>query len=153
MKFMRLAVKEALFGVIHEHGGPFGAVIVKKNKVIARAHNTVLKDNDATCHAEVNVVRKASKKLKTFDLKGCEIYTTCEPCPMCFSAMHWANIKRVYYGATLADAKKAGFNELDISAKEMKMYGKSKVELKEKVLCEECLIPFGVFKKRKGKKY
>jgi len=153
MKFMRLAIKEALFGVKHNHGGPFGAVVVCKGKVIASAHNTVLKDKDATCHAEVNVIRKASKKLKKFDLKGCEIYATCEPCPMCFSAIHWANIKKIYYGASLADSKKAGFNELDISAKEMRRNGKSKVSLEEKVLCEECLVPFDEFKKKKGKRY
>ena len=96
--FMKLAVEEAKLGVKENHGGPFGAVIVKDGKVIAKAHNTVLKDNDPTCHAEINAIRKASKILDTFDLTGYELYTTGKPCPMCKGAIQWAKIEKVYYG-------------------------------------------------------
>ena len=110
-KFMALAIKEAKEGIDHVHGGPFGAVIVKDGKVIASAHNTVLRDNDPTAHGEVNVIRKASLALGTFDLSGCEIYTTGEPCPMCLGAILWANIQKVYFGANIIDAEAIGFRD------------------------------------------
>jgi len=110
-KFMHQAIKDALNGVQKNHGGPFGAVIVKDGKIISKAHNMVLKLNDATAHAEMNVIRKASKKLGTYDLSGCEIYTTCMPCPMCMGAIRWANIKSVYFGATSQDADDIGFRD------------------------------------------
>ncbi len=109
--FMQDALKEAYLGVQKNHGGPFGAVIVKDGKVVARAHNTVLRDSDPTCHAEMNAIRKASAKLKTFDLDGCEVYTTGRPCPMCASAIQWAKIDKVYYGCDYSDAKEIGFDE------------------------------------------
>lgn len=111
MSYIELAQKEALSGVKKNHGGPFGAVIVKGNKIIAFAHNEVLKTNDPTMHAEISVIRKAAKKLKKFDLSDCVLYTSCEPCPMCFSAIHWARIKKVYYYAKKSDAKRAGFDD------------------------------------------
>jgi guanine deaminase len=151
--FMKEAIKEAYYGMRHNHGGPFGAVVVCKGKIVSRAHNCVLKTNDPTAHAEVNAIRKASRKLKRYNLSGCEIYTTAEPCPMCFSAIHWARIKKIYFGASIADAKKAGFNELEISAKDMKKHGKSKVELREKVLCKECTLPFKEYVKTKKRTY
>lgn len=110
-KWMRIAYSEALTGMFCNEGGPFGAVIVKDKKIIAKAHNRVLKTNDPTAHAEINAIRKASKKLGTFDLSGCVIYTTCKPCPMCLGAIFWARIQRVYYGATDKDAAKAGFDD------------------------------------------
>ncbi len=109
--FMKLAVEEAKLGVKENHGGPFGAVIVKDGKVIAKAHNTVLKDDDPTCHAEINAIRKASKILDTFDLTDCELYTTGKPCPMCKSAIQWAKIDKVYYVCDYNDAKEIGFDE------------------------------------------
>ena len=108
---MSIAVKEAFLGMRKGEGGPFGAVIIKGGKVIARAHNTVLKTKDPTAHAEVNAIRKASKKLKRFDLSDCVIYSTCEPCPMCFSAIYWANIKTVYFCSTRHDANVIGFKD------------------------------------------
>ncbi len=110
-KYMKLAIAEAKKGIDHVHGGPFGAVIVKDGVVIAKGHNTVLKDHDPTAHGEVNAIRKATKKLQTFDLTGCEIYTTGEPCPMCLGAILWANIKKVYFGANIDDTEKIGFRD------------------------------------------
>ena len=110
-KFMKLAIKEAVNGIENNDGGPFGSVIVKDGKVIAKAHNCVLKNKDATCHGEMQAIRKASKKLGTFDLSGCEIYTTGYPCPMCSGAILWANIKKVYFGCDMQDAQKLGFRD------------------------------------------
>jgi len=111
MDFMLQAVKEAFFGIRHNHGGPFGAIIVRNGKIIASAHNTVIKTNDPTAHAEVNAVRKAAKKLKRFDLSDCVIYTNCEPCPMCLGAVYWAHLDKMYYGNTKTDAKNIGFDD------------------------------------------
>lgn len=110
-KFLELAIKESKSGLKSKAGGPFGAVIVKNSKVIASAHNLVLKTCDPTAHAEISAIRKASKKLKTFDLTGCEIYITAMPCPMCLFAIHWANIKNIYYSATSSDIEKIGFRD------------------------------------------
>lgn len=108
---MQKAINEAVKGVNQGHGGPFGAVIVKDGKIISTSHNEVLKSNDPTAHAEINAIKKASKKLQTFDLSGCEIYTTCMPCPMCMGAIRWANISTIYYGATSEDANFIGFRD------------------------------------------
>ena len=108
---MQVAIDEALKGIDANEGGPFGAVIVKDNKIISKAHNLVLKTNDPTAHAEINAIKEASSKLNSFDLSGCELYTTCEPCPMCLGAIFWARIDRVYFGATKLDAQKAGFDD------------------------------------------
>lgn len=110
-KFMRMAVKEAEKGIDHGHGGPFGAVIVKDGVVVGKGHNQVVKNNDPTCHGEMMAIHKACKKLGTFDLKGCEIYTTGEPCPMCLAAILWANIDKVYYGCNIYDTEKIGFRD------------------------------------------
>jgi tRNA(Arg) A34 adenosine deaminase TadA len=96
---------------ITKGGGPFGAVIVKDGKEIASGYNQVTTKNDPTAHAEVTAIRKAAKKLKKFDLSGCEIYTSCEPCPMCLSAIYWARIDKIYYANTKADAKSIGFDD------------------------------------------
>ena len=135
---MRLAITEARKNLETMAGGPFGAVIVKGSEIVAFARNTVLR-TDATSHAEINAIRKASLKLKTFDLSGCVIYSTCEPCPMCFSAIHWAKIDLIAYGATIKDAKKIGFNELGISCRQMKSRGKSQVKIISGLLRNECL--------------
>ena len=92
-------------------GGPFGAVILKDNEMIASSHNTVIKTNDPTAHAEVNAIRIASKKLNRFDLSDCILLTSSEPCPMCLSAIMWAGIKKVYYGCDIHDAKEIGFSD------------------------------------------
>ena len=92
-------------------GGPFGAVIVKDEKVIAESANTVVPENDPTAHAEVSVIRLACKALNTYDLSGCVIYTSCEPCPMCLGAIYWAHIDKIYYANTKADAAAIGFDD------------------------------------------
>ena len=96
---------------VKKGGGPFGAVVVKDGKVIAESANSVTPDNDPTAHAEVNAIRLACKKLGTFMLDDCEIYASCEPCPMCLGAIYWAHIKTIYYAGTRSDAAKAGFDD------------------------------------------
>lgn len=109
-EFMLQAIEVAKQN-IERGGGPFGAVIVKNNEVIASTGNSVTIDNDPTAHAEVNAIRQACQHLNTFDLSGCEIYSSCEPCPMCLSAIYWAHIDTLYYGATKHDAALAGFDD------------------------------------------
>lgn len=138
-RFMRLAIKEARKNIRTMAGGPFGACIVKNGHVLAVARNTVL-TGDATSHAEINAIRIASCKIKDFDLSGCVIYSTTEPCPMCFGAIHWAKIEAVVFGTTIRDAKKIGFNELSISCAKMKKEGFSKVRLLPGCLTKECLV-------------
>lgn len=110
-KFMRAAIRFARKGMDKNSGGPFGCVIVRKGKIIARAHNSVTDHNDPTAHAEVVAIRKACRKLKSFQLDGCEIYASCEPCPMCFGAIYWARPDKVYFAATRQDAARAGFDD------------------------------------------
>jgi len=110
-KWMKIAYDEATNGMLANDGGPFGAVVLKDGKIIAQAHNQVLKTNDPTAHAEINAIRIASAKLNSFDLSTCTLYTTCMPCPMCLGAIFWARIKTVYYGATEEDAQKGGFDD------------------------------------------
>lgn len=106
---MELALEEAKKGVFSGDGGPFGAVVVRNGEVIASSHNMVLKNDDPTAHAEVQAIRKACKILETPLISDCEIYSTCEPCPMCLSAIMWARIPTVYFGCTKEDAGKIGF--------------------------------------------
>ena len=113
-KYMELALKEARKGMLEGKGGPFGAVIVKNGVVISVACNEVLSLNDPTAHAEILAIRRASEKLNTHDLSGCVIYTTGEPCPMCLSAIIWANIKQVYHALRAKDAEKIGFRDSKI---------------------------------------
>jgi guanine deaminase len=110
--FMDIAVAEAVEGVVKGEGGPFGAVIVGPDgKIVARAHNMVLQHNDPTAHAEVTCIRKACARLGRFDLSDCVIYSSCEPCPMCYGAIHWAKLPECKYAATAADAAEAGFDD------------------------------------------
>ena len=115
MKNLQEAIIEAKKGLNENAGGPFGAVITDEaGNVVATGHNTVLKTNDPTAHAEINAIREACQKLNTKDLSNCTISSTCEPCPMCLSAIIWANIKTIYYGSTRKDASKIGFKDNDI---------------------------------------
>lgn len=107
-QFMREAIRLADESVKHG-GGPFGAVIVKDGEIIAGSSNSVTIDHDPTAHAEVNTIRQACQKLGTFDLSGCTIYTSCEPCPMCLGAIYWAHIGRIFYGNTRKDARDIDF--------------------------------------------
>ena len=136
-KFMTLAIEKARES-LRNRGAPFAACIVKNNGVIACAHGKVYKTLDPTAHAEITAIREACGKLKTEDLTGCTVYSTCEPCPMCFSACHWARISKIFYGASLKDSKKAGFKELEIPAAKIKKLGKSTVQVKGGILKTEC---------------
>jgi tRNA(Arg) A34 adenosine deaminase TadA len=150
-RFMDRAIREARRNLIRPDGGPFGACIVRDGRVVAAARNTVLKD-DATCHAEVNAIRKASKTLGTFNLSGCEIYSTTEPCPMCFGAIHWARIGTVCYGNGIRDAAKVGFHELRISNAQMKALGRSRITLVPGFMRAECLELFESWMALPGRK-
>ncbi len=110
-EFMQIAIQEAREGISNGDGGPFGTAIVRDGVLIASGHNHVLAYNDPTCHGEVDAIRKACKRLGTFDLSGCELYTTGEPCHMCLCACMWANISRIYYGCTIADNEIIGFRD------------------------------------------
>lgn len=110
-EFMRIAIQEAREGISNGDGGPFGTAIVRDGVLIASGHNHVLAYNDPTCHGEVDAIRKACKRLGTFDLTGCELYTTGEPCHMCLCACMWANISKIYYGCTIADNEIIGFRD------------------------------------------
>ncbi|RFZ82304.1 nucleoside deaminase [Mucilaginibacter terrenus] len=109
--FMQMAIELSEYNVRQGLGGPFGAVIVKDGMVVARSANKVVPTNDPTAHAEVSAIRMACTELGTFSLEGCEIYTSCEPCPMCLGAIYWARISKVYYANTKADAAAIGFDD------------------------------------------
>ena len=108
---MSEAIRLSSFGIEQNEGGPFGCVIVKDDEIIARGWNQVLLTNDPTAHAEVVAVREACKKLNSFHLEGCELYTSCEPCPMCLGAIYWARVKVIYFANTKTDAADVGFND------------------------------------------
>ena len=110
-KFMRKAIRLSIANVEKLKGGPFGAVIVKNGKVIARGTNNVTATNDPTAHAEIVAIRKACKILKTYQLTGCEIYTSCEPCPMCLAAIYWARPDKIYYANSKEDAAAINFDD------------------------------------------
>ncbi len=109
--FMRRAITLAHEKMAAGEGGPFGAVVVKDGEIIAEGHNQVTSANDPTAHAEVNAIRTACAKLGTFNLQGCEIFSSCEPCPMCLSAIYWARLDRVFFANTRADAARIGFDD------------------------------------------
>jgi tRNA(Arg) A34 adenosine deaminase TadA len=152
MDFMQRAIDKARAG-IKQGQSPFGACVVKDGEIVACEHNTVWKNNNPTEHAEMNSIREASKKLGSIDLSGCNIYSTTEPCPMCFSAIHWARIAEIVYGASIADAKKAGFNELQISDQKLKKLGKSSVRIKPGVKKDKCVGLFHEWENSGGKSY
>ena len=109
--FMRAAIQLAEDGMQAGRGGPFGCVIVRQGEIVGRGQNRVTSTNDPTAHAEVTAIRDACASLKTFQLTDCELYTSCEPCPMCLSAVYWARIPAIYYGNTRADAAAIGFDD------------------------------------------
>jgi guanine deaminase len=136
--FMRRAIAEARAHLPAMDGGPFGVCLVRNDEVLAVAHNTVLKDLDPTCHAETNAIRLAARKLKSYDLSGCDIYSTTEPCPMCFAAIHWARIGRLIYGTAIGEAARLGFNELTLGSRQMQELGRSPVVIYPGFLVDEC---------------
>lgn len=111
IKFMQEAVDSAIAGMNKNQGGPFGCIVVKNGEIVGRGNNRVTSTNDPTSHAEVNAIRDACNNLNTFQLDGCEIYTSCEPCPMCLGAIYWARPDKVYYGSNQIDAANIGFDD------------------------------------------
>lgn len=150
-KFMQIAIDEARKGIENGDGGPFGTAIVKDGVLIASGHNHVLAYNDPTCHGEVDAIRIAGQRLRTFDLTGCELYTTGEPCHMCLCACMWANISKIYYGCTIADNEIIGFrdNKFDqIFGGRDKLAG-----YMEEMDREACLALFEDYKRMNAQKY
>lgn len=141
LKFMRLAIEKARQG-IRKGQTPFGACIVKNDKVIACNHNVVWKNTDITAHAEITAIRSACKALEAIDLSGCTIYSTCEPCQMCFSACHWARISRIVFGCVIKDARNFGFNEMAVSNLKLKKLIKSKIKITSRLAVKENIALF-----------
>lgn len=138
--FMRRAIALSEESV-RTGGGPFGAVIVKDGVIVSEASNSVTLDHDPTAHAEVNAIRKATQKLGTFDLEGCEIYTSCEPCPMCLGAIYWAHLDRIYYANNRKDAARIGFDD-DFIYKEIALKPQERHKQMEVLLSEEAKEAF-----------
>jgi guanine deaminase len=139
--FMREAVRLSREGIHEGQGGPFGAVIVRGGEIIARGNNRVTSTNDPTAHAEVVAIREAARALKTFSLAGCEIYTSCEPCPMCLSAIYWARLDRIYFANTRADAAAIGFDD-DLIYREIPLPIEERAKPMQPLLREEALSVF-----------
>ena len=139
--FMQEAIERAVENVRSGRGGPFAAIIVKEGRVIAAGANCVTSTNDPTAHAEVTAIREACRMLDTFQLTGCEIYTSCEPCPMCLGAIYWARPNRVYFGATAGDAAAAGFDDSFIYDELKRAHDERRIPL-ECVMREAALKPF-----------
>ena len=131
-------------------GGPFGAVITRNGEIIATGVNRVTAEHDPTAHAEVSAIRAACKKLGTFDLSGCEIYTSCEPCPMCLGAIYWAHIDKMYYGNDKADAKRIGFDDSFIY-EEIALSPESRRLSSERILKDEAAKAFDMWMKKDDK--
>lgn len=148
-EFMREAIKLSIESV-QNGGGPFGAVIVKGGKIVAGSSNSVTVDNDPTAHAEVNVIRKAAKILGTFDLSDCEIYTSCEPCPMCLGAIYWARLNTIYYGNNKTDAKKIGFDD-EFIYKELDVEPDKRKIKAIPFLREEAIVSFQMWEEKEDK--
>lgn len=139
-ELMRKAIELSIKNVA-EGGGPFGAVIAKDGEIIATGVNRVTAEHDPTAHAEVSAIRAASEKLGTFDLSGCEIYTSCEPCPMCLGAIYWARLDRMYYGNDKHDAAAIGFDD-DFIYKELELKPENRRLKSQRLLPQEAIKAF-----------
>ena len=148
-KFMAKAI-ELSINSANTIGGPFGSVIVKDNKIIAEGSNKVTSSNDPTAHGEVVAIREACKNLKTFDLSGCEIYTSCEPCPMCLSAIYWSRLDKIYYANTREDAQKIDFDDSFIYSEFHKNINERKIPMFQ-MMQKEALKAFELWDKKKDK--
>lgn len=137
--WMRAAIQAATESVSRGAGGPFGACIVRDGQVLSVSSNHVLLGHDPTAHAEVMAIRLACLNLETHLLEGAEIYSTTEPCPMCFASLHWARVAKIYYGTNIDDVTKLGFNEMPLSNFQMRELGQSPVEIVPDFLRDECL--------------
>ena len=148
-KFMAKAI-ELSINSANTIGGPFGSVIVKDNKIIAEGSNKVTFSNDPTAHGEIVAIREACKKLNTFDLSGCEIYTSCEPCPMCLSAIYWSRLDKIYYANTREDAKKIDFDDSFIYLEIPKKIDDRKIKMTQ-MLRDDALKAFEIWDKKVDK--
>lgn len=151
-RWMRLAIDTARAGIAIGQS-PFAAVVVRAGDVVGIGHNEVWRRTDPTAHAEVVAIQRAAARLRCIDLSGCEMFTTCEPCPMCAAAIHWARIGRVWYGATIADAAGAGFNELRLAARDLYAQGGSEVTIAGEVEREACANLFAEWSRAGGRRY
>ena len=149
--WMRLAIEAARKG-IQLGQTPFGACIVRGEELICAMHNHVWIDGDITAHAEITALREACRELKRVELHDCTIYSTCEPCPMCFTACHWAKLPRVVFGASIEHAKAAGFRELTVSSHKLRELGESPVQIQGGFLENECAELFAEWLKRPDRK-
>ena len=148
-KFMKKAIELSIQSV-NLGGGPFGSVIVKDNKIIAEGSNKVTLSNDPTAHGEIVAIREACKKLNTFILAGCELYSTCEPCPMCLSAIYWARVDKIYYANTREDAKKIDFDDSLIYSEIQKNINERKISMNQ-MMRDEALKAFELWDKKTDK--
>jgi guanine deaminase len=148
--FMARAIQLSIDNVRSGGGGPFGAVVVKDSAIVAEGANQVTSTNDPTAHAEVRAIRKACKKLGLFDLEGCEIYSSCEPCPMCLGAIYWARLSRVYFANSAADASKIGFDDSLIYREIAQPHAQRKIPIIQ-MMREEALAAFRAWQDKPDK--
>lgn len=147
---MARAIQLSIENVRSGSGGPFGAVVVKDGKVVAEAANRVTASNDPTAHAEVLAIRQACQKLRCFELTGCDLYTSCEPCPMCLGAIYWARIDKVFFGNLAADAAKVGFDDSAIYAEFTEPHAEREIPMIQ-MMREEALAAFRAWEQQPGK--
>ena len=147
--FMKRAILLSIDN-IKNNGGPFGCVIVKDNKIIAEGHNQVTADNDPTAHAEIVAIRNACAKLNNFFLKGCDLYTSCEPCPMCLSAIYWSHVDNIYYANTRMDAKNIDFDDSFIYSEVKKDITERKIKMIQ-MNRDEALEAFKIWENKEDK--
>lgn len=148
--FMQKAIELANESMLSGQGGPFGAIVVKDGEIVGKGSNRVTSDNDPTAHAEISAIRDACRNLQSFQLDGCEIYTSCEPCPMCLGAIYWARPKAVYFAATKDDAADAGFDDEFIYEEIEKPFEKRKIPMQQ-ILRDKAQIVFAGWKKKEDK--
>ena len=148
-EFMKRAIELSLESV-NKSGGPFGCIIVKENKIVAEGSNKDTSSNDPTAHGEIVAIREACKNLNTFTLAGCELYSSCEPCPMCLSAIYWARIGKIYYANTRDDAKKIDFDDSLIYSEFNKNINERKIPMVQ-IMRDEALKAFELWDKKKDK--
>ena len=148
--FMERAIELAIENVRSGQGGPFGAVIVKDGNIIAEGVNQVTVTNDPTAHAEVLAIRQACRKLGHFELKGCELYTSCEPCPMCLGAIYWTRLSRVFFGSLAADASKTGFDDSFIYREIAQQHSERGIPMIQ-IMREEALAAFRAWQEKADK--
>jgi guanine deaminase len=149
-EFMREAIRLSIENVQSGRGGPFAAVVVKNENIIAHGTNLVTSTNDPTAHAEIAAIREACKILRTFQLNGCDIYTSCEPCPMCLGAIYWARLDRVLYANTKEDAAEIDFDDSFIYEEFLKKIGSRRIPMKQ-LMRDEALAGFAAWKKKTDK--